>query len=172
MKRIMIIGSAGAGKSTLARKLEEITKIRAIHMDTLFWKKNWIPVSQEELFQKVEKIIENDSWIMDGNYSKSMFIRFNRADTIIFLDTPLWLCLYRVIKRRIIYANKERPDMTKGCKEKIDWEFIKWIIIYHRHKKKKIKNTIISYSNSKKIFIIKNNKDKEKLLNIFDKDNN
>lgn len=172
MKRIMIIGSAGSGKSTLARKLEEITKIKAIHMDTLFWKKNWISVSQEELFQKVEKIIENDSWIIDGNYSKSMLIRFERADTIIFLDTPLWLCLYRVIKRRIVYANKHRPDMTKGCKEKLDWEFIKWIINYNLHKKKKIKKTIISYSDSKIIFIIKNNKDKEKILNIFNRNNN
>jgi len=170
LKKIMIIGSAGAGKSTLARKLEEITEIEAIHMDTLFWTKDWIPVSQEELFEKVEKIVERDSWIIDGNYSKSMDIRFDSADAIIFLDIPLWLCLYRVIKRRIIYANKTRPDMAKGCKEKIDWEFTQWIINYHRKKKKKVCNKINSYANSKKVFIIKNHIDKEKLLDLIEKD--
>lgn len=170
LKKIMIIGSAGAGKSTLARKLEEITKIEAIHMDTLFWTKDWIPVSQEELFQKVEKIIERDSWIIDGNYSKSIDIRFDSADAIIFLDAPLWLCLYRVIKRRIIYANKERPDMAKGCKEKIDWEFIQWIINYHRKKKKKVRSKMNDYADIKKVFIIKNQMDKEKLLDLIEKD--
>lgn len=166
MKKIMILGSAGAGKSTLARRIGAIIGIDVYHLDRLFWQKNWIPITQEELYEKVESIVDKDSWIIDGNYSKSMDIRFNNADMIILLDMPLWLCLWRVIIRRIKYSNKQRPDMGKECKEKIDWEFIKWIINYHKNKKQKLYRKLYQLSDKKEIYIIKNKKDKEELINI------
>lgn len=165
MKKIMILGSAGAGKSTLARRIGTIIGIEVYHLDRFFWQKNWIPITQEELYKKVKSIVAKDSWIIDGNYSKSMDIRFNNADMIIFLDMPLWLCLWRVIIRRFKYSNKQRSDMGEECKEKIDWEFVKWIINYHKNKKQKLYKKLNQLSDEKRVYIIKNKKDKEELIN-------
>ncbi|MGJ5629137.1 hypothetical protein [Nostoc sp. CALU 1950] len=67
---------------------------------------------------------------MDGNYSATLDIRLSVADTVIFLDFPRLLCLSRVIKRRLMYAGKSRPDMASDCPERLNWEFLKYIWSY------------------------------------------
>ncbi|WP_445669320.1 AAA family ATPase [Paenibacillus sp. FSL R7-0204] len=64
------------------------------------------------------------------NYSRTMDSRLKRADVIIFLDSPRILCMYRIVKRRLMYHNQTRPDMNEGCPEKLDWTFVKWVWNY------------------------------------------
>ena len=156
MRTIVIVGSGGAGKSTLARRLGEITGIEVFHLDRLFWKSGWVSISKEELAEKVQEIVCSNSWIIDGNYSGTMELRFCAADTIIFLDFPLWACLLGILRRRLMYADRTRPDMAEGCDEKLDWEFFFWVITFPFKRRKGIIEKLHKCSQEKNVFILRN----------------
>lgn len=130
MNRILILGSGGSGKSTLARQLGGLLHLPVVHLDSHFWNPGWIPKPDEEWDGLVRQYTEQEQWIMDGNYSRTMDIRIKRADVIIFLDLPRLLCMYRIVKRRLMYHNQTRPDMNEGCPEKLDRAFVNWVWSY------------------------------------------
>ena len=119
MKRVLVMGvSPGVGKSTFAKKLGKKLDLEVYHLDSLYWQPGWTERDNDSFRELQEHIVKKDSWIIDGNYSNSYDLRVKRADTIIYLELPLIVCVYRVIKRRIVYARKTREDMAKGCPEK------------------------------------------------------
>lgn len=130
----MIIGCGGAGKSTLAQQLGKKLGIKVYHLDSLFWKPGWVPTEREEFIQMQKEMMDEDEWIIDGNYGGTMDIRLEQADTIIFLHYSTIRCLYGIVKRRLQYHGKTRPDMGEGCPERLDWEFVKWVAGYNRKK--------------------------------------
>jgi adenylate kinase family enzyme len=93
-----------------------------------------------------------------------MELRFAAADTIIFLDFPLWTCLWGIFRRWLMYAGRTRPDMTEGCTEKLDWDFILWVINFHLKKKNGINEKLHKYSEGKDIFILRNRKEVNKFI--------
>ena len=127
MRRVSIIGSGGAGKSTLARQLGEITGLPVIHLDRLYWKPGWTETPKDVWRENVEDLVKRDEWIVDGNFGGTMEIRLAASDTVIFLDFPRLLCTYRAVKRAVTFRNKTRPDMGPGCNEKLDVEFLTWV---------------------------------------------
>ena len=144
-KRIMIIGSAGAGKSTLARRLGEILGLEVFHLDSLFWRPGWVTPPKEEWHGTLRALATRDSWIIDGNYGNSLGIRLPRAQTILFLDLPRWTCLWSVIARKLAHrGGKTRPDMAAGCPEKIDWEFLAWVYNFNRDSRPKVVESLAS----------------------------
>ena len=146
VKKIMVIGiSAGVGKSTFARKLGEALHIKIYYLDTIYWKPNWVEAPEEEFLKNQQEIVSEDQWIIEGNYNSTFEIRAEQADTIIYLELPLLVCLYRVIKRRIMNNGKTRPDMGEDCKEKIDWAFLKFIITTYYPRKRKMEERFMSY---------------------------
>ncbi len=164
MKKIAIIGSGGAGKSTLARQLSILLDIPVYHMDAFFWKPGWQSIGREELITETTKILEeNDSWIIDGNYGATMDIRLEQADTIIFLHYKTITCLYGITKRRIQYHNKTRPDMGKDCPEKLDWEFFQWVRQFNKKKVPSIYERLSKLKN-KDILVFRNRKQVKKYL--------
>ncbi|CEG26045.1 DNA topology modulation protein [Bacillus sp. B-jedd] len=134
MKRIMIIGCGGAGKSTLAQQLGKKLGIKVYHLDSLFWKPGWVSTEREEFIQMQKEMMAEDEWIIDGNYGGTMDLRLEQADTIIFLHYSTIRCLYGIVKRRLQYHGKTRPDMGEECPERLDWEFVKWVAGYNRKK--------------------------------------
>lgn len=164
MKKIMVIGSPGAGKSTFAFKLSEKTHIELFHIDKLFWKPNWIHISTDELQEKLKEIMALDSWIIDGNYSGTMEMRLREADTVIWLNYSIITCLYGIIKRKFMYKSKARPDITDGCKENLNWEFFKFVITFHLCQKKKTHKILDGYSQQNRVIIFKKRKDANKFL--------
>ena len=130
MNRILIIGSGGAGKSTFARELRAILDLPVIHLDQVYWKAGWEKPSREEWARTVDSLIAQHEWIMDGNFGGTLPQRVKRADAIILLDISRWVCLWRVAKRFVKYRGRHRPDMTPGCHERFDFEFIRWIWNY------------------------------------------
>ena len=158
-KKILVIGSGGAGKSTFSRRLSELTGIEVFHLDQLYWKPNWAEPSKEEWRKTLENLLKKDEWIMDGNFGGTMDLRLSACDTAIFLDLPRTVCLYRVLKRRLKYRNTNRPDMTEGCDEKIDFEFLKWIWDYPKTKKPAVEEKLQKFENEKTIIRLKSQRE-------------
>lgn len=164
MRKILVIGSGGAGKSVFAIQLGELLNIEVLHLDKFYWRPGWIELPKAEWLRMVKQLLERDSWIMDGNYSGTLDIRLEGCDTVIFLDMPRLLCLWRVLKRAIMYRNKSRPDMTEGCREKLNLEFILWVWNYSRRTRPKVVEMLKSNSQRKKIVWLRSDSEVESFL--------
>ncbi|MDU0206412.1 EutP/PduV family microcompartment system protein [Paenibacillus sp. MAH-36] len=134
MQRIMIIGSSGSGKTTLSQLLSKKFNLPLYHLDLFFWKPNWVPTPDEEWKEFIKKLVKEDKWILDGNFTSTLDVRIQHADTIIFIDLPRALRLYRVVMRRLM-KNRERPDINKHCKEQLDWKLLKSVWLFGEKKK-------------------------------------
>lgn len=132
-----MIGSGGAGKSTFSRRLGEVTGLPVIHLDSLFWRPNWERMPEDEWAATVSELAAGEAWIMDGNFGGTREIRVRASDTIILLDIARVRCLYRILKRVIMYHGRSRPDMAAGCNEKIDLEFLLWVWNYKNQGRKR-----------------------------------
>ena len=163
MRRIIIIGSPGSGKSTLSEKLSEKLCIPVTHLDKLWWKSGWVESTKEEFDQKLDAVLMEDKWIIDGNYSRTLEKRLQRADTVIFLDYPTLTCLYRVFKRVMKNRGKTRIDMAEGCPERFNFEFMRYVFSFRRKNRKKILS-LLDKAEGKRIIIIRNNAELEKLI--------
>lgn len=159
MKKVLIVGSGGAGKSTLARRLGEATGIEVVHLDTLHWRPGWTEAPKAEFLEAVEEALKKDAWIMDGNFGGTMEMRLKACDTVIFLDFPRAVCLYRVIKRRLTYRSTNRPDMSEGCNEKIDYEFLHWVWTFPQRAKAAIEERLKRFENDKTIIRLRSKKE-------------
>ncbi len=168
MKRISIIGSGGAGKSRFARRLGAITGLPVTHLDQIYWQPNWVEPARIAWRQSVEHLLSGDSWIIDGNFGGTMEIRLVASDTVIFLDLPPIICLYRVLKRFLRYRKTIRADMAEGCIEKMDLKFIGWIWGFRKFTRPRIESLIQKNRIENKVVRLRSTKEVESfLLNIF-----
>lgn len=130
MQRVLVIGPCGAGKSTLARQLGARLGLPVHHIDQLNWQAGWVESSKDDLRTRLAAIVAQDSWLIDGNYGGTLDVRLNRADNIVYLDFPVWLCLGRLLKRIWTWRGRPRPDMPEGCPERFDpaffWYVLRW----------------------------------------------
>lgn len=164
MDRVIVIGCSGSGKSTLSQKLHRILQLPIIHLDRYYWQANWQATEQGAWDQKVTEFALTDRWIIDGNYSRTLDIRIGRADVIVFLDMPRWLCMYRIVKRRIQYHGRTRPDLNKDCPEKLDIGFLKWVWDYRKRNRVKTLEKLKQVKQHQKVVIIRNKKQLEELV--------
>jgi len=125
VRKILVIGCAGAGKSTFSRTLGARLDLPVTHLDRLFWQPGWVATPTDRWREIQRGLVAADSWVLDGNYIKDADIRLAAADTVIFLDFPRWLCLTRVLRRTI--ASRRRDTQAPGCPDKVDREFLSWI---------------------------------------------
>ena len=122
MKRILIIGSPGSGKSVFSRRLHRITHIPLIHLDLLYWNSDKTTVGREEFLCRLRQAMAGECWIIDGNYSSTMELRLEACDTVFFLDYPVETCLSGIGER----MGKPRPDMPWADAED-DPEFLAFV---------------------------------------------
>lgn len=166
MKRVMVIGCCGAGKSTFSRELHSITSLELIHLDSYYWKSNWTETKKEEWKETVSELSLRDSWIIDGNYGGTMDIRIARADTIIYLDFPTMACLWRITKRTFKYYNKTRPDMPEGCPERIDLDFYMYVATFNWKRRKSLLKKLNDLPGNKQLVVLRNNTEITNYLNL------
>ncbi|MBY9001517.1 MAG: hypothetical protein KGD64_11410 [Candidatus Heimdallarchaeota archaeon] len=167
MKRIVVFGNAASGKSTLSMKIKELTGIPVYHLDKILWKKNWKRTSEEEFIDKHKEIINKEEWILEGVAYKSTYKdRFEAADTIIYLDTPVEICKERAVQRAHEDLDRPNPFVNKGCPypvELIDKQH-EVIDLYHNEYRMLILEMIENYKKQKKVFHLINDEEVNKLL--------
>jgi adenylate kinase family enzyme len=132
MQRVIVIGPCGAGKSTAAVELGGVLGLPVHHLDRLHWREGWVESSRAELVETLAPIIAGERWLIDGNYGGTMAGRIARADTVVYLDYPTWLCLARVLRRLWTYRGRTRPDMAAGCPERFDPAFFLYVLTFRR----------------------------------------
>lgn len=165
INRISIIGGSGSGKSTLASILSKELAIPAIHLDAINYNANWVEIDKEERDAIISSKTDDERWIIDGNYNKTLKKRLNRADLIIWLDYSTFAQIKGVLKRIIKDYNKERQEIP-GCKERINWTFLKYVVTYNRKKRPQVIEFLKDVPNDK-ILIFKKQKDLNKWLKEF-----
>ncbi|MGI9064780.1 MAG: DNA topology modulation protein [Pyrinomonadaceae bacterium] len=138
MRKVLVIGSGGSGKSTFARRLGALLDLEVIHLDSIYWSPGWVEMPKPDWNRTVEELLTRNAWIIDGNYSGTLEMRLEACDTVIFLDLSRVIYLWRLLKRAVLYRNERRPDMAEGCPEKLNWEFIKWVWGYRKRTRPKI----------------------------------
>ena len=116
-RRVLVTGMAGSGKSTFSRALSARTGLPVIHLDLHYWKPGWVKPSDDEWRAKQRSLLAGDAWIADGNYHQTLDLRLERADTVVVLDTPWWVCAGRAFVRGL-----RRPagtEMPEGCEDSV-----------------------------------------------------
>lgn len=132
MERVLIVGSPGAGKSTLAAEVARRTGLPLIHLDQHYWQPGWVEPEKSQWSETVRRLIAGPLWVMDGNYGGTMPARLARADTVILLDLPSWLCVTRILLRALWLRGTVRADMAPECPERITWEFLAYTARFRR----------------------------------------
>ncbi|MDO6591440.1 DNA topology modulation protein FlaR [Loktanella sp. D2R18] len=140
MQRVMITGGPGSGKSTIARILGARTRLPIHHMDKIHWKPGWEPRDMSERELMCHAIEHGESWIFEGGFSKTYDHRATRADMLIWLDLPVSLRFWRVVRRLFRDYGKTREDMTNNCPEVFHGEtFAFWLWIFTSRKRTRAK---------------------------------
>ena len=149
MQRVLVIGSPGAGKSTLATELARRTGLPLFHLDQLKWQAGWIECDDADFRTRLAAVLAGPRWIIDGNYGVSLPQRLARADTVIDLDLPAWRCLVRALGRVRRLHGTVRPDMAPGCPEQYDLEFLLYIARFPFAGRQRIEASLEDYQGNR-----------------------
>jgi adenylate kinase family enzyme len=158
MKKIIVIGCPGSGKSTFSKKLHKITEIPLFHLDMLYWNEDKTVVEKDIFLERLSEILQKDEYIIDGNYASTMEMRMRRCDTVFFLDYPTDICLDGIRERR----GKERSDMP-WMENREDEEFVEFIKNYTQQNRPEVIELLKKYS-CKNIFIFSNRSEADEFL--------
>jgi adenylate kinase family enzyme len=158
MRKVLVIGSSGAGKSVFAARLP------LIHLDAVYWRPGWIKTPNDEWTRTVDALLARDRWVMDGNYAGTLDRRLAACDTVVFLDLPRGVCLWRALRRRIIHHRRPRPDLTPGCRERLTWEFIRWIWEYPRKRRPGVLARLAALRPDQRAVVLRSSSDADNFL--------
>lgn len=122
-RRIILVGSSGSGKSYLSKELAAVTGYPLTHLDNEFWQPNWVGTPREDWIVRQKELMRTDTWILDGNYSDTLELRFRAADLVIFLDINRLVCVWSALRRN----GKKRSDLPDFLEERFDREFLQFL---------------------------------------------
>jgi adenylate kinase family enzyme len=126
MRRIIVVGCQGSGKTSLALRLGQTLGVPVVHLDVLYWQPGWQPSDKASFRARVADAIAGESWVVDGAYWGLAFdLTLARADTLVVIDRSRWLCQWRIIWRSAFDRSATRPDLPIGCPERFDWKLMR-----------------------------------------------
>ena len=155
MRRALVIGSGGAGKSTLAARIGERTGLPVVHLDALYWRPGWEPTPPDEWAARVAALCARDAWVMDGNYGRTLDARLAACDAVVFLDLPRLLCVWRVVRRVLRSYGRTRPDMAPGCREQFSLEFLRWVWDYPRRRRPDVLRKLAALDQGQRVVVLR-----------------
>ena len=148
----------------MAKAIAAKTGLPLIHLDQLFWHPGWVPTPDPEWDRVTDELIARDSWVMDGNYGRTLPKRIAAADTVVFLDLPRVVCTWRILKRRFNHAGRSRPDVAPGCPEQVGWEFVHWVWTYPSRRRPGVLRQLEAVSQQKNVVVVRNSNDLRRFL--------
>ena len=160
-KKISIIGCPGSGKSTLSVQLAKILNLEAIHLDKIYWKPYWVNISKEEFDEKHDEILKKESYILDGNYYRTISKRLEKCDLVIYLDYDSQVCIDSYIQR--VKDGSIKDFITENCVETLDEDFNNYISSYNE--KNRENNYKKIYDSNIKYIILNNRDEKDEFIN-------
>lgn len=161
MKKVIIIGCPGSGKSTFARKLSAITGLPLYHLDMMYWNKDRTTVEKDVFVERLRNAMSEDMWIIDGNYNSTMEMRLKECDTVFFLDYLTQICIDGIESRR----GKARSDIPWVENNDVDVEFVEFVNRFNSDSRPGIIGLLEKYS-SKNIMIFRSRNESEEHLNL------
>ena len=159
MKKVIVIGCPGSGKSRFSRALHHKTGIPLYHLDMMYWNPDKTTVEKRVFRKRLDEVLRKDEWIIDGNYGSTMELRMNACDTVVFLDYPLEVCLDGIKERR----GKPRSDMP-WVETGEDEEFIEFIKSYNREQRPKVMALLEKYGD-KTVYVFTSREQADAFLN-------
>lgn len=159
MKKIIVIGCPGGGKSHFSRALHRLTGLPLYHLDMMYWNADRTTVEKSLFLERLSNVLKKEEWIIDGNYGSTMELRMAACDTVFFLEYPLDVCLDGVKNR----CGKPRSDMP-WIETEVDGDFIEFIKEYHQQQKPKILELLAKYGD-KTIFVFQSREQADTFLN-------
>lgn len=166
-RRVLVTGMAGSGKSTFSRSLAAKTGLPVIHLDLHFWQPGWVTPSELEWREKQSGLLAGDAWIADGNYPETLDLRLERADTVVGLATPWWVCAGRAFRRGLWRREGELPA---GC-EWTAWQRLRdeWRLVYvawrnHRSEPAREREVISQYGQHVALYVLKSKREVREFL--------
>ena len=159
-----MIGTGGSGKSTVARRLAQPTGLPLIHLDAHYWRPGWQPTPPDEWRAKVQQLVGGQRWIIDGNYGGTLDLRLEACDTVIFLDLPRIVCLWRVLGRQLRHVGQVRPGLPPGCPERLSWAFLTWIWTFPSRRRGDILKRLAGLDQRKRVVILRSSAEVEEFL--------
>ncbi len=162
MKKVIIIGSPGAGKSTFARKLRDVIGLPLYHLDLIWHLPDKTNVAREEFDARLQEILNRGEWIIDGNYTRTIEARLKCCDTVFLLDMPLDVCISGAMSR----VGKRHDDLP-WVEDEFDPEFRQWIEDFPRDTLPKIYSLIEQYKADKDVVIFKSRDEADAYIESF-----
>ena len=160
MKKVLIIGNSGSGKTTFAKALAPKTNLPLVHLDKLYWCGEWEHVTRDAFDALLQDVLNSDEWIIDGNFDRTMPKRLEYADTVFWFDLPTITCLWGATTRIFSSYGKSRADMGGNCPERFDRNKLalyKAIIKFNKNNRKRYKH-LLEEQQGKEIIIFKSRK--------------
>jgi adenylate kinase family enzyme len=152
---VLVVGPGGAGKTTFSLRLGELLGLPVMHLDSFYWRPGWEAPSDGEWEATVRRLTAGRAWVMDGNYGGTLDLRLRAADTVVFLDPPRLLCLWRLARRRLRYRGRSRPDMAPGCSERLTPEFLRYVWTYPTRRRPGVMRKLERLRHSKSVFVLR-----------------
>jgi adenylate kinase family enzyme len=151
--RVAIIGCGGSGKSHLARQLGAMLGITPVHLDALYYDKDWNPLPKDQFAALQRNLVSAPRWIIDGNYASSLPIRLQAADTVIFLDLPARSCLRGVAQRRLRHGGGQHDAI--GVYDRITWSFLRYIAGYRKNMAPRVRTLIAGHAGAADVVLLR-----------------
>lgn len=159
MKRAVVIGCSGSGKSVFSRKLRDVTGSPLFYLDMIWHKPDGTNISREEFDKQLDSIISRDRWIIDGNYQRTLETRIKACDTVFLFDLPTEICIEGALSR----IGKKREDMP-WFENELDPEFRQWIESFRANQLPEIYRLLEKYKNSREIVVFRTREQADKFI--------